>query len=150
MCCECERKEFPDLMTQYAVKLVCGKCEEGKPISAGVYYTAVNVHNPHCDAVGLRWKVAVASPTEEPGFITRFMDLRLEPDGALEIDCDRVMRWLRENGYSADFVKGWVVIESKVTLDVDAVYTATAPDSRGVVAFHTERVCGRYIKPCPY
>jgi len=54
-----------------------------------------------------------------------------------------VMKRVRTTG----FLKGFVVIESGLELDVVAVYTA-APERGQVVALHTERVPARRL-PTP-
>jgi hypothetical protein len=75
---------------QYAVKFICGK-SEGDVAAPGIYFTAINVHNPTDDAVGFRKKVAVAFPWERPGPVSRFFDAKLGPDQALEIDCPDIV-----------------------------------------------------------
>src|SRR5262249_23098592 len=91
--------------------------------------------NPNHAAVGLRWKVAVALPGAQAGPISDFSDARLGPDQALEIDCPDIMRRVK----APDFLKGFVVIECGLELDVVAVSTAAA-DKGQVVTLHTERV----------
>jgi hypothetical protein len=74
--------------------------------------------------MSFRKKVAIALPREVSGPVSPFTEARLGPDEALEIDCEDI-RKLADS--SADFVKGFVVIESKVELDVVAMYTAPVP-----------------------
>jgi hypothetical protein len=131
-----------DTSLQYAAKVVCGE-STGKVVGRGVYCTAVNVHNPNRTAASFRWKVAVALPGAKAGPVSKFVDARLGPDEALEIDCPDVMKRVRTTG----FLKGFVVIESGLELDVVAVYTA-APERGQVVALHTERVPARRL-PTP-
>ena len=126
---------------QYAAKVVCGK-SEGKVVAPGVYFTAVNVHNPTYKTVGLRVKVAVALPGLKPGTVSKFHAAKLGPDEALEIDCPDVFKLAESH---ADFLKGFVVIESEVELDVVSVYTAAGRDGQ-VVTLHTERVPPRSRK----
>jgi hypothetical protein len=85
-----------------------------------------NVHNPTYTTIGFRKKIATALPGEEPGPVSKFFDARLGPDEALEIDCRDIFKHAESR---ANFLKGFVVIESKVELDVVAVYTA-APLAR--------------------
>ena len=120
---------------QYAAKFVCGK-SEGKVVAPGVYFTAVNVHNPIYTTVRFRIKIAVALPGLEPGPVSKFFDAKLGPDQALEIDCPDIFKFAKTE---ADFLKGFVVIETDVELDVVAVYTAAGRDG-GVATLHTERV----------
>jgi len=127
------------VVVQYAAKFVCGK-GTGTVVGAGFYCTAVNVHNPTYKAIAFRAKIAVALPGLKPGPVSKFFDAKLGPDQALEIDCPDI---LKHAGTDADFLKGFVVIESDVELDVVAVYTASG--SNGQIALHTERVPPRRV-----
>jgi CARDB/BNR/Asp-box repeat len=120
---------------QYAAKFVCGKPGGGE-LAPGVYFTAINVHNPTERGVRFRKKVAVAGRRERPGPVSRFFDAKLGPDEALEIDCPDIRR---HAGVHEEFLKGFVVIESETELDVVAVYTAAGED-RQVETLHVERV----------
>jgi hypothetical protein len=126
------------ILYQYAVKLVCGKAA-GEVVAPGVYFTAINVHNPTYHEIRFRKKVALALPGEEPGRVSKFFDARLGPDEALEIDCPDIRRLVETD---ADFLKGFVVIESEVELDVVAVYTAAGATGQ-VETLHIERVAPR-------
>ena len=126
---------------QYAAKFVCGK-SEGKVVAPGVYFTAVNVHNPTYTAIRFRVKIAVALPGLTPGPVSKFFDAKLGPDEALEIDCPDIFKYAETD---ANFLKGFVVIESDVELDVVAVYTAAGGDEQ-VETLHTERVPARRLE----
>jgi hypothetical protein len=122
---------------EYAVKVVCGplSARADAPLAGGRYFTAINVHNPGA-RVDLRRKVAVAG-RGEPGRISTFEMMRLESDQALEIDCPLITRQA-----SADWVQGFVVIQSTRELDIVAVYTVAARDNV-VTALDMERVPAR-------
>jgi len=124
------------------VKFICGK-SEGHVVAPGEYWTAINVHNPTSSNVRFRKKIATALPSEQPGPVTKFFDARLGPDEALEIDRGDIFKHARQD---ADFLKGFVIIESEIELDVAAVYTAAGRD-RHVVTIHTERVIPRAREP---
>ena len=129
---------------QYAAKLICGK-STGKVVAPGVYFTAVNVHNPTYAPVVLRAKVAVALPGLKPGPVSEFYQAELGPDEALEIDCPDIFNpeiFRFREPMKPGFLKGFVVIESQVELDVVAVYTAVGGE-RFVETLHTERVPAR-------
>jgi hypothetical protein len=126
---------------QYAAKFVCGK-SAGEVVAPGVYFTAVNVHNPTYTAIRFRIKIAVALPGVKPGPVSKFFDAKLGPDQALEIDCRDIFEHAETK---ADFLKGFVVIESDVELDVVAVYTAAGRDGQ-VETLHTERVPPRRLE----
>jgi hypothetical protein len=137
---------------QYAVKLVCGEAVAAGPgaaptvVAPGRYWTAINIHNPDkCKDAHFRWKVAVAYPGEQ-GQITPFQRPRvLSPDGAIEIDCPQVMQIFPAPAPA--FLKGFVVIESDIELDVVAVYTGSTGPCGGNT-FATERVPARCVPKC--
>lgn len=129
------------LVFQYAVKFVCGKSSQDI-LASGKYFTAINVHNPNKETVGFRKKVTIALPSEEPGPISKSYDVWLKPDQSMEIDCPDIKRLVQSN---EDFLKGFVVIDSKLELDVVAVYTA-AGKSDTVETLHTRRVPVRRIE----
>lgn len=125
---------------EYAVKVVCGNMERApnRPLATGRYFTAVNLHNPGTAFIYFRNKVAVAT-TEPPGPISPWGQHRLDADEAREIDCDQISKQAR-----ADWVKGFLVVQSTQPLDVVAVYTTSGRDEY-VTSFHTERVPPRPI-----
>jgi hypothetical protein len=128
------------IVFQYAVKVVLGP-SEGDVVAPGDYWTAINVHNPTATTVTFRKKVAIALPGEQPGPVTRFFEAKLGPDEALEIDRRDVFHHV-----GADrFLKGFVVLESPLELDVVAVYTAAGREG-GVTTFHLERVAPRRLE----
>ncbi len=131
-------KEFGKLKYEYAVKFICGWPDY--PVAApGEYFTAINVHNPNEAALIFRKKVAVALPREKAGPVSRFFAAKLKYDEALEIDCPDIME---HAGSKKRFLKGFVVIQSALELDVVAVYTA---GERHVQTLHIERVPYRTI-----
>lgn len=123
---------------QYSAKVVCGPPPAGV-LAPGLYYTAINIHNPLEKAVAARWKVAVASSGDQSGPISGFFEVKLAADGAREIDCAEVVRAARVH---SRFVKGFVVIESKTELDVVGVYTV-AGATKLVESLDIERVPAR-------
>ena len=135
------RSQFADrTIAQYAAKFVVGK-SDGKIVSPGLYFTAINVHNALYRDVRFRVKVAVALPGLKPGPVSPFHDVSLGPDEALEIDGPDILKLARQKG----FLKGFVVIESESELDVVVVYTAAPADGQ-VQTLHTERVPARTRK----
>ena len=102
----------------------------------GVYQTAVNIHNPNPQVVRLRKKLAVRS-----GEISAFVDGGLKPDEATSVDCSQVQN------FGIAFVhgfEGFLVIESTLSLDVVAVYTA-APRGGEVSSIDVEYVPERKL-----
>ncbi|MGH7539173.1 MAG: CARDB domain-containing protein [Gemmatimonadales bacterium] len=127
------------LKFEYAVKFVCG-LPDTRAVSPGMYFTAINVHNPNPDSVQFRKKVASTLPGEQPGPISPFSSNLLTPDQALEIDCVDIFRHAR----LVRFAKGFVVIQSLEPLDIVAVYTA-AGRTRMVETLALERVPARRL-----
>jgi hypothetical protein len=126
---------------QYAVKFICGK-SAGDVVAPGTYFTAINVHNPSYKDIRFRKKVAIALPGEKAGHVSKFFDAKLGPDQAMEIDCPDI---LKHAEISADFLKGFVVIESDVDLDVVAVYSAAGREGM-IETFDIERTLSRRRK----
>jgi Concanavalin A-like lectin/glucanases superfamily/CARDB len=125
-------------MFQYAVKFVCGK-SSGGVVAPGDYFTAINVHNPNEKGIGFKKKFAIALPGERAGRVSRFFDAKLGPDEAFEIDCPDI---LRRTETKEGFLKGFVVIETAMELDVVGVYTAAGATGR-VETMELERVSPR-------
>lgn len=124
---------------QYAVKFICGRQPmPGQPqvLARGLYFTAINVHNPSEDSVGILKRFAVALPGEKAGPLSPVFQASLKADEAFEIDCADIIKHLHAHG---PFVKGFAIIESKTELDVVAVYTA-AGSTGAVETMHIERV----------
>ena len=140
---------------QYAVKLVCGQVVATPtgaptPVAPGRYWTAINIHNPDkCHEAHFRWKVVVAAPLGQPPTVPVYQRPRvLGPDLALEIDCRQVMQTFPPPPPVPTFVKGYVVIESDIELDVVAVYSGTQGGNTQLGSFHTERVQPRCVPVC--
>jgi len=131
----CSTSMAQELPLQYAVKFVCGKRTASRAFAIGTYFTTVNVHNPgHEPAVFLK-KFAVALPNQKAGPVTKLVEAKLGSDDAFAVECGEIM----ERTHSAGFVEGFMVIESRVELDVVAVYT-TAGSTGQVETMELERV----------
>ena len=116
----------------YTVKFTCveevGPPEGnpgGVPFMPAKYRTAINIHNPQREAFDFRKKavVALSQASDERGMISDWRDEQLESDGALDVDCLDIQKLLQGGQPVGD---GFVVIESRVPLDVVAVYTTDA------------------------
>src|SRR4051812_21721473 len=126
---------------QYSVKFICGK-SDGKVAAIGNYWTAINVHNPDTRRVAFQKKFVVALPHEEAGPVSQPVRAVLGPDEAFEIDREDIFR---HSPLHADFLKGFVVIESDMELDVVVVYTAGG-DNGQVETLDVERVSPRRVE----
>lgn len=126
------------IVVQYAAKVMCGK--SNRPgVAPGVYYTAINVHNPGRDSVLFRYKFALTGLNLQPGPITPWIPSSLRYDQAIEIECtDSLVKVGR------GFAKGFLVIETtRDELDVVGVYTVVG-NTKAVQALAIERVPVRH------
>jgi hypothetical protein len=131
----------PRYRYQYAVKFLCtanlpGTSQTTTAVVPGVYQTAVNIHNPNPQVARLRKKLAVRT-----GDISAFIDGQLKPDQATSVDCSQVQSFglVLVHGF-----EGFLVIESTLSLDVVAVYTA-APRGGEVSSIDVEHVPERRL-----
>jgi len=131
----------PRYRYQYAVKFLCtanipGTSQTSTAVLPGVYQTAVNIHNPNPQVVRLRKKLAMRS-----GQISPFLDGQLKPDEATSVDCSQVQ------SFGTAFIhgfEGFLVIESTLSLDLVAVYTA-GPKGGEVSSIDVEHVPERRL-----
>jgi hypothetical protein len=131
---------------QYAVKFLCtsnlpGTSQTTSSLLPGTYLTVVNIHNPNSKQAVFRMKLAFAASTEiDPPLISDFIKETLKPDQATKVDCDRV----RDFGLQLIHgFEGFLVIESTLSLDVVAVYTAAQNGGDGVVSMDVEYISER-------
>lgn len=133
--CNGESAEF-----QYKVKFICGK-SDGEVVAPGTYWTAINVVNPTSEGVVFMKRFSIALPGEKPGPVSEFFKAKLGPYQSFEIDNRDIFK---HTGTNADFIKGFVFIESGVELGVVAVYTA-AGKKKQVETLHIEHVSPRCL-----
>lgn len=122
---------------EYAVKFVCGTAES-TAVAPGSYFTAINVFNPSGRRFRFFRRVVVALPDGAQGSVLPPARVAISGGYALEIDCPEILRAAESKG---TFLKGFVVLDSPMWLDVVAVYTA-AGAAKQVETLHTERVYG--------
>lgn len=144
--CTFTNKFVPTTTYIYSVKIVCGTVRpprpkpdiptlrDPSPVVPGLYRTAVNIHNFWDEATAFQHKVAIALPLDQPrGPVTRLVDAKLGPNEALEVDCHNVVAMLGgATSAVAEFLKGFLVIESPVELEVTSVYTAEELQENGI------------------
>lgn len=136
---------------EYAAKLVCGLQPNSKDMRLvrGFYGTAINIHNPHEKTIEFKKKLALTFPPDEqkPGKVIPIARDKLGPDEALEVDCMDVHRKVFPNGFPERYIKGFIVVQSPVSLDVTAVYTAAGLDEQSqvtsVTSVDVEQIRGR-------
>jgi hypothetical protein len=118
----------PSFPFQYAVKFLCtsnlpGTSQTTTSLLPGSYQTVVNIHNPNADRVPFRMKLAMATSTQaNPPQITNFIKDVLRPDQATKVDCSMLGKFGNQPIHGFE---GFLVIESQLSLDVVAVYTAS-------------------------
>lgn len=128
---------------QYAAKFICtsnipGTSQTTNSLLPGSYQTVINVHNPGYRPVKFRVKVALGGKQ----LISKFIDGRLGPDEVTRFVC----KDLRDK-FGMKLIhgaEGFLVIESTLSLDVIAVYTA-GPVSGYVSSIDVEQVHERVI-----
>jgi hypothetical protein len=103
----------------YAVKFICGK-SDGKILPRGMYMTAINVYNPSDSTVVFTKRFAIALPGETAGPVSGFFRGHLNHSEAMEIDCADIFEHTKSK---ADFLKGFVAINSEEKLKIVAVYS---------------------------
>ena len=111
---------------QYAAKFVCGtNPAKTFRVVPGTYATAINIHNPNSKRVRFTKKVALTFPPAEqaPGGVSETFEDTLDPDEALEVDCEEIPSEFFESVPGTPYTKGFVIIKSNRSLDVTAVYT---------------------------
>ena len=126
---------------EYAVKVICGNMERAsdRPLATGRYFTVVNIHSPNPARTYFRRKVVQAA-LRTPSPISLWEQYALEYDEALGVTCPQIAKQA-----GADWVEGFVVIQSSKPLDVVAVYSTSGRDEF-VTTFHSERVAPRPIE----
>lgn len=125
---------------QYAVKLICtsdipGTSQTSAGLLPGIYETSVNMHNPSERPARVRKKLA------HPSEITPFKNSGIKPDGVERFVCKNIQ------DFGITFIhgfEGFLVIESNVSLDVTAVYTAGGKDGF-VVSIDIEQIKERKL-----
>jgi hypothetical protein len=139
----------PRFPFQYAVKFICTSnipdtSQTTTSLLPGSYATVVNIHNPNSKPARFRMKLAVSTSTEiDPPLISNFINETLKPDQATKVDCSRIGEFKLRliHGF-----EGFLVIESTLSLDVVAVYTAANKGSGGVETMDVEYIPERKIR----
>jgi hypothetical protein len=139
----------PRFAFQYAVKFLCtsnipGTSQTTTSLLPGSYATVVNIHNPNAQTAAFRIKLAVATSTEiDPPLISIFIKEKLRPDQATKVDCSRLREFELHliHGF-----EGFLVIESTLSLDVVAVYTAAPKGGAGVESMDVEYIPERKLR----
>lgn len=120
---------------EYAAKIVCGLQKDPRDmrLTRGFYATTINIHNPAALTTKFFKKLALTYPPDEqrPGKIFPIGQDSLGPDEALKVDCNDIRKRLFPNGFPEPYIEGFVVIQSRESMDVTSVYTTAALDREG-------------------
>jgi hypothetical protein len=135
---------------EYSAKVVCGEeaPDEVARRAPGRYATTVNIHNPGPRPVRFFKKLALTYPPgdQRAGEVLPLGEDALDYDEALQTDCRELRRRLVPTS-EAPFIEGFLVVQSRGSLDVTAVYTTAALDQDGDPGAHSsvdvERVVER-------
>ena len=138
----------------YAVKFVCGfqppftndpagTVWSGEPVvKPGNYATEINIHNPNYKLLPLRKKFILLVETKLDGtqVITRepqsagpraYMNMQLEADFATMDDCNNLFQIIYQQqpppNTPMPLMVGYLVVLTPLNIDIDVVYTASAP-----------------------
>ena len=122
---------------QYSAQFVCGPNVINPAalfrVLNGVYATSVLIHNPSDKVVRFRKNVARTFPpaAQVGGDVSEPETDRLGPNQALMMDCEEITAIfpLGPPPDTPPYNQGFVVIQSPVELNVQAMYTAGPPPS---------------------
>lgn len=126
-----EQVPAPGVKFQYAAKFVCGRNNQDRVrVTPGMYTTAINIFNPSDEPIAFRKKIALTYPPKEqrPGKVSDSISHVLPPHHALAVDCEEIPREFF-GPLGTPYSKGFLVIESRGSLDVTAVYTSGGRNS---------------------
>lgn len=117
----------PRAQLVYSAKFVCGNQADMKlssPVVPADYRTAINVHNPNNVEVKFTKKVVLAGREDESlNEPSKEIPFVLKPDYAFEIDCEDIYN-IGNFDPATPFAKGFVVITTRMQLDLVGVYTS--------------------------
>jgi hypothetical protein len=136
---------------QYVAQFTCGQFAGSSPLRLvpGFYATAVSLYNANSDAVTLRKSLALAFPPAEQatGEVSDQIEDVVSPGTALQVDCEELRNeFVFPNPPPAtDHVQGFLVIESRKSLHVEAVYTGSGVP--GDVSIDTRQIAERKVIP---
>ncbi len=125
---------------EYSAKIICGTQAPGVELrrAPGHYSTSVNIHNPGPGSVRFFKKLALTFPPgdQRAGEVLPIGEDALGYDEALQTDCRELRRRLVPTR-SAPLIEGFLVMQSRASLDVTAVYTTAAVDRSGQPTTHS-------------
>jgi len=133
-----------ETINQYSVEFACGTNSGDSPgVVAGDYATIVNVHNANPAATSARSMVSLTVPgmSQSDPLVTEF-----DPQQSRKLDCENIRNqfvFIQPIG-SEPLLEGFLLIQSRLPLEVVARYTATGDDAE--VSVDVERIVGSLIQ----
>ena len=142
----------------YAAHFTCGIDPPGavQRIVPGRYATGIQIHNPNDDEITFRKRISLTFPdaafgsAPKPGLVSKWTTNSIPAGAALMLDCGEIPSDFFPAVEFPPYIQGFLVLESKSSLDVRAVYTAAVVDGQGnatVQAMDVEVVPERVIGP---
>ena len=125
----------------YPAKFVCGSIagEEGAhlksageepPVKPGNYATIINLLNPTRDEVEVVFRGSVAVGGGLDGQVSSQSSLVLGPNQAKKLSCQDIAEVFGDEGLAAQFLDGFVTIQTNRNIAVSGVYTAKTVETR--------------------
>lgn len=135
---------------QYVVSYTCGgNTGEALRIVRGEYATAVNIYNAGAAEAVFRKHVALVYPpnSQTAGEVSDPIEDVLPSGSALQVDCLELRNefLFPTPPPNTQHVQGFLVIESRLPLEVEAVYSAAG--SEGEASIDVERIAERRVIP---
>jgi hypothetical protein len=113
----------------YAAKLVCGTQGNASEmgLARGFYAATINIHNPGTTTAEFSEHLSLPSG----GGIQMIATNNLDSGKALAVDCDDVRTRLYPSGFPGGYIEGFMVIQSKASLDVTGAYSTAEVGGSG-------------------
>ena len=138
---------------QYVVNFTCGtNASDALRVVRGEYTTAVDLYNAGDAEAEIHKHIALTYPpaAQAAGEVSQPIEDLLAAGTALQIDCEEIRNefLFATPPPATDHVQGFLVIESRLPLHVEAVYTAAGAE--GEASIDVERIAERRVIPRPF
>ncbi len=128
-----------DAQFSYAAAFTCGVSPQTAfvRIVPGRYATAVQIHNPSLSGVSMRRRLSLtfpsvaAGPAPLPGLVSDWIMTEIGPGESIEVDCGEIPGDFLRGVMLPPYVQGFLVIQSRTSLDVTAIHTTATIDGKG-------------------
>ncbi len=128
-----------DAQFSYAAAFTCGLSPQTAFVRVvpGQYATAVQIHNPSLSEVTLRRRLSLtfpnvaSGPAPLPGLVSEWILTEIGPGESIEVDCGEIPEDFLRGVKLPPYVQGFLVIQSRESLDVTAIHTTATVDAKG-------------------